>query len=47
MTPTGSFTEFTTPTANSSPDTIVTGPDRNLWFTESAYAASRVASINP
>jgi streptogramin lyase len=33
-----SFNEFTVPTANSSPLNITTGPDGNLWFTESGAA---------
>jgi streptogramin lyase len=32
----GTFTEYTIPTASSSPWDIALGPDGNLWFTESA-----------
>ena len=31
----GTIDEFRIPTAGSSPDGITTGPDGNLWFTES------------
>src|SRR5581483_874358 len=31
---TGTITEFRLPTAGSSPDGIVAGPDGNVWFTE-------------
>jgi streptogramin lyase len=36
MTPTGEFTEFPIPTPNSGPTGIATGPDGNLWFTETS-----------
>jgi streptogramin lyase len=36
MTTSWQFTEFTIPTAHSSPLGIVAGPDGNLWFTEGA-----------
>jgi streptogramin lyase len=32
----GQITEFTIPTAGSAPEGIATGPDGNLWFTESS-----------
>jgi virginiamycin B lyase len=35
LTPSGALTEFAVPTANSFLGEIVTGPDGNLWFTES------------
>jgi hypothetical protein len=34
ITPAGSFTEFTIPTASSSPWGITAGADANIWFTE-------------
>jgi len=34
ITPSGRITNFTIPTANSSPEDITAGPDGNLWFTE-------------
>jgi virginiamycin B lyase len=34
MTPTGTVTEFPTPTPDSDPRTIVNAPDGTLWFTE-------------
>ncbi|MDQ6892340.1 MAG: hypothetical protein M3167_06635 [Acidobacteriota bacterium] len=39
------FTEYATPTAGSGPGGIVTGPDGNLWFTETS--ASKVGRITP
>jgi streptogramin lyase len=39
------FTEFTIPTAASSPVDIVAGPDGNLWFTESA--GNKIGRITP
>jgi hypothetical protein len=41
---THAIAEFPTPTANSSPIDITTGPDGNLWFTESA---GTIGMINP
>ena len=35
ITPTGTITEFAIPTPFSGPEGITTGPDGNLWFTES------------
>ena len=35
ITTAGAFTEFTTPTANSGPQGITSGPDGALWFAES------------
>src|SRR6266849_8066848 len=43
---TGTFTEFAVPTANSVPESIVTGPDGNLWFTES-QAGGAIGRITP
>jgi uncharacterized repeat protein (TIGR01451 family) len=40
-----SFTEYATPTAGSGPGGIVTGPDGNLWFTETN--AAKVGRITP
>jgi len=34
ITPSGTITEFPTPTAHSAPAGITAGPDGNLWFTE-------------
>ncbi len=36
MTPQGAVTEFTIPTAASSPRGIAAGPDGNVWFTQTA-----------
>ena len=41
----GAITEFPLPTANSSPHNITSGPDGNLWFTESG--ASKIGWITP
>jgi hypothetical protein len=41
----GSITEFTVPTAGSEPFGITVGPDRNLWFTESAFLANKIGRI--
>jgi len=45
------ITEFPIPTAESRPCSITTGPDGNLWFTESTLLQSprtgRVARIEP
>src|SRR5882724_10401411 len=35
ITPAGAITEYATPTTGGAPAGIVTGPDGNLWFTES------------
>ena len=43
----GTFTEFTIPTANSSPNDITLGPDGNFWFIESSNLASKVGRITP
>jgi virginiamycin B lyase len=45
ITPSGTVTEFTIPTAASSPNGIVAGPDGNIWFTETD--GGKVASIAP
>ena len=34
ITPAGTITEYSLPTANSCPGGIAAGPDGNLWFTE-------------
>ncbi len=39
------FTEFSTPSANSTPLGIIAGPDGNLWFAE--YGADRIGKITP
>src|ERR1700694_1251447 len=43
---TGTFTEFSLPTANSVPEAIVTGPDGNLWFAEYAGVGA-IGRITP
>jgi uncharacterized repeat protein (TIGR01451 family) len=43
--PTHAIADFPTPTANSGPDGITTGPDGNLWFTESN--SLKIGEINP
>src|SRR5215213_1120139 len=40
---TGSIAEFSVPTANSQPLSIVTGPDGNLWFTE--FLGNKIARM--
>jgi len=42
---TGSIDEFAVPTATSQPLSIVTGPDRNLWFTE--FLGNKIARTTP
>src|SRR5688500_12717392 len=39
------ITEFPLPTSSSTPSGITTGPDGNLWVTESS--ASRIARVTP
>jgi streptogramin lyase len=43
--PPPSYTTYTTPTATSNPDQIVSGPDGNLWFTEPT--ADKIGRITP
>jgi streptogramin lyase len=43
--PVGQISEFPTPTANSSPEGIVAGPDGNLWFAE--LGANRIGEVDP
>jgi virginiamycin B lyase len=38
ITPSGTITQWPTPTPASAPNDIAVGPDGNLWFTESANA---------
>jgi YD repeat-containing protein len=45
VTPSGNFTQYPVPTANSDPLGIAAGPDGNLWSTEKA--ANKVAKISP
>jgi len=45
VTPSGTITEFATPTNNSRPDVITTGPDGNLWFTEEN--AGKIGRVTP
>jgi virginiamycin B lyase len=45
VTPSGTITEFATPTINSGPYFITTGPDGNLWFTE--QYVGKIGRINP
>jgi virginiamycin B lyase len=35
-TSTGDITEYSVPTASSAPNSITTGPDGNMWFTEAS-----------
>ena len=42
---TGSIDEVAVPTANSQPLSIITGPDRNLWFTE--FLGNKIARMTP
>src|SRR5258708_3910410 len=41
------ITEFDLPTAGASPETIVSGPDGALWFTESGSMANKIGRITP
>jgi hypothetical protein len=41
------FIEFPVLTASSHPLWVTTGPDGNLWFTESALSASKIGVISP
>src|SRR5262249_32483727 len=43
----GAVTEFSIPTANSSPYGITAGPDGNLWFVESSAKANKIGKITP
>jgi streptogramin lyase len=43
--PVGAFTEFTVPTASSSPTAIAAGPDGNLWFTEAS--GNKIGRVTP
>ena len=45
ITPSGTITEFTTPTADSNPLGLIAGADGNLWFTESGGNA--IGRITP
>src|SRR5262249_27863333 len=45
ITPSGTVTEFSIPTANSSPLAITGGPDGNLWFTEER--SGKIGRITP
>jgi streptogramin lyase len=40
-----SITEFSTPTVNSAPLGITTGPDGALWFTENAFVANKIGRV--
>jgi streptogramin lyase len=42
-----SITEYPVNTANSVPNGIATGPDGNLWFTESSFSGNKIGVINP
>src|SRR5207244_5959036 len=42
---TGVLTEFPVPTSGSDPDGITSGPDGNLWFTETE--ANKIGRITP
>jgi virginiamycin B lyase len=41
------ITEFQVPTPQSSPETIITGPDNNLWFSEFTGSNAGVARLDP
>lgn len=41
------LTEYSGPAANSGPDTITTGPDGNLWYTDYNYNAANIGRITP
>jgi virginiamycin B lyase len=45
ISPDGTITEFTLPTANSGPIGITVGPDGNLCFTE--FNANQIGMIRP
>src|SRR5208282_2637958 len=45
ITPTGTITEFTIPTANCFPGSITAGPDGNLWFVEED--SNKIGRITP
>jgi virginiamycin B lyase len=45
ITPSGRFTVFPFPTANSGPSAITAGPDGNLWFTE--FDGNAIDRITP
>lgn len=47
ITPGGSVTTFTVPTAGASPAGIGLGPDGNMWFSEIASGAPKVGRITP
>ena len=44
MTTTGAITEYAVPTANSFPESITTGPDGAMWFTQSLNEIGRIAT---
>src|SRR5260221_6830523 len=44
ITPSGSITEFPTPTKSSGPWGITTGPDGNVWFTEVVGKIGRITT---
>ena len=44
-TPSGTFNEFSSPTPNSDPNRLATGPDGNVWFTE--LEGNAVARVTP
>ena len=43
ITPSGTITEYTLPTASAGPTGITAGPDGNLWFTE--YSANKIGTL--
>jgi streptogramin lyase len=49
ITPAGTLTTFTIPSANAEPNGITTGSDGNLWFTEPGIngATNKIARITP
>jgi streptogramin lyase len=40
-------TEFPIPTANSTPQDIVLGPDGKLWFTEKGFGINKIGRVTP
>jgi virginiamycin B lyase len=47
MTTAGVLTEYPVPTPSAALQDITSGPDGNLWFTESIAAANKIARIQP
>lgn len=47
LSPSGTLTEFTIPSRDSEPSSLVAGPDGNLWFTETPISGPKVGVITP